>query len=207
MSSEISSQISENEDPKADDVMDTPGTEEVPENTENSEVVDSSLAEETPANDEAASSPPAEEVSEGGDVASDAPSDEVSPTEEKVPPPPVLQSVKPQDQDIDDNDRLMAALAYLLWFLGSGIILLSADMRARPYLRYHAMQALGLSTVLAVGSFVVLVMAFVFCCIGLLLLIPLAVTLYYTYEAYQAKYFRIPIITNVMVSEGWLEQM
>ena len=206
MSSEISSQISENEDPKADDVMDTPGTEEVPEKTENSEVVDSSLAEETPANDEAASSPPAEEVSEGGDVASDAPSDEVSPTEEKVPPPPVLQSVKPQDQDIDDNDRLMAALAYLLWFLGSAIILLSADMRARPYLRYHAMQALGLSTVLSVGSFVVLVMSFVFCCIGLLLLIPLAITLYYAYEAYQAKYFRIPVITNVMASEGWLEQ-
>ena len=206
MSSEISSQISENEDPKADDVMDTPGTEEVPENTENSEVVDSSLAEETPANDEAAGSPPAEEVSESGDVASDAPSDEVSPTEEKVPPPPVLQSVKPQDQDIDDNDRLMAALAYLLWFLGSAIILLSADMRARPYLRYHAMQALGLSTVLSVGSFVVLVMSFVFCCIGLLLLIPLAITLYYAYEAYQAKYFRIPVITNVMASEGWLEQ-
>ena len=206
MSSEISSQISENEDPKADDVMDTPGTEEVPENTENSEVVDSSLAEETPANDEAAGSPPAEEVSESGDVASDAPSDEVSPTEEKVPPPPVLQGVKPQDQDIGDNDRLMAALAYLLWFLGSAIILLSADMRTRPYLRYHAMQALGLSTVLAVGSFVVLVMAFVFCCIGLLLLIPLAITLYYAYEAYQAKYFKIPVISNVMVSEGWLEQ-
>jgi len=203
MSSEISSQVSENEDPNADDVMDTPGTEEVP---ENNEVVDSSLAEETTANAEAADQLPDEEVSESGDVVSDAPSDEVSPTEEKVPPPPVLHSVKPQDQDIDDNDRLMAALAYLLWFLGSAIILLSADMRARPYLRYHAMQALGLSTILAVGSFVVLVMSFVFCCIGLLLLIPLAITLYYAYEAYQAKYFRIPVITNVMVSEGWLEQ-
>ena len=203
MSSEISSQISENEDPNADDVVDAPGTEEVP---EDNEVVDSSLAEEAPANDEAAGSPPAEEVSESDDVASDAPGDEVSPTEEKVPPPPVLQSVEPQDQDIDDNDRLMAALAYLLWFLGSAIILLSADMRARPYLRYHAMQALGLSTVLSVGSFVVLVMSFVFCCIGLLLLIPLAITLYYAYEAYQAKYFRIPVITNVMASEGWLEQ-
>jgi len=204
MSSETSSQISENEDPKADDVMESPGTEGVP---ENSEVVDSSLAEESAANGEAADQLPEKEVSESGDEVSDAPSDEVSPTEEEVSPPPVLQSVRPQDEDIDDNDRLMAALAYLLWFLGSAIILLSADMRARPYLRYHAMQALGLSTVLAVGSFVVLVMSFVFCCIGLLLLIPLATTLYYTYEAYQAKYFRIPVITNAMASEGWLEQV
>ena len=204
MSSENSSQISENEDPNADDVMEAPEAEEVP---EDNEVVNSSPAEEAPADDESAGSPLGEEVPESGGVASDAPSDEVSPTEEKTPPPPVLPSAKPGDQDIDDNDRLMAALAYLLWFLGSAIILLSPDMRARPYLRYHAVQALGLCTVLTVGSFVVLVMSFVFCCIGVLLLIPLAITLYYAYEAYQAKYFRIPVIANIMVSEGWLERM
>jgi len=203
MSSETSSQVSENEDPKADDVIDSPETEEVP---KNNEVVENSLAEETTANAEAADQLPDEEVLESGDVVSDAPIDEVPPTEDKVPPPRVPQVVKPEDGGVDDNDRLMAALAYFLSFIGPAIILLSAGMRTRPYLRYHAVQALGLSTVLAVGSFVLLVMSFVFCCIGLLLLIPLAITLYYTYEAYQAKYFKIPVITNVMVSEGWLEQ-
>ena len=203
MSSETSSQKSENENPNAGDVTDAPETEEV---SESEEVTDSSLAEEAPANDEAAGSPLAEETSESGDVVSDGPIDEETPTEEEVPPPPVVQSVQRQDSDIDDNERLMAALAYLLWFVGSAIILLSANMRARPYLRYHAGQALGLSTVLAVGSFVLLVMSFVFCCVGLLLLIPLVITLYYTYEAYQAKHFKIPVIHNIMVSEGWLEQ-
>ena len=204
MSSETSSQMSDKEDPNAGDVTDAPETEEV---SESEEVTDSSLAEEAPANDEAAGSPLAEETSESGDVVSDAPIDEEFPIEEEVPPPPLVQTVQRQDQDIDDNDRLMAALAYFLWFIGSAIILLSANMRARPYLRYHAVQALGLSTVLTVGSFVLLVMSFVFCCIGLLLLIPLVITLYYTYEAYQAKYFKIPVIHNIMVSEGWLEQM
>ena len=204
MSSETSSQMSDKEDPNAGDVTDAPETEEV---SESEEVTDSSLAEEAPANDEAAGSPLAEETSESGDVVSDAPIDEEFPIEEEVPPPPLVQTVQRQDQDIDDNDRLMAALAYFLWFIGSAMILLSANMRARPYLRYHAVQALGLSTVLTVGSFVLLVMSFVFCCIGLLLLIPLVITLYYTYEAYQAKYFKIPVIHNIMVSEGWLEQM
>jgi uncharacterized membrane protein len=204
MSSETSSQKSENENPNADDVTDAPETKDVP---ESEEVVDSSLAEEAPANDEAADTPIAEETSESGDVVSDAPIDEEFPMEEEVPPPPVVQTVQRRDQDIDDNERLMAALAYFLWFIGSAIILLSPNMRARPYLRYHAVQALGLSTVLTVGSFVLLVMSFVFCCIGLLLLIPLVITLYYTYEAYQTKYFKIPVIHNIMASEDWLEQM
>jgi uncharacterized membrane protein len=121
-----------------------------------------------------------------------------------VPPPPRPRPARVRGEDIDDNDRVMAALAYFLWFLGPAIILLSSDMKARPYLRYHAIQALGLNTVLAVVSFVLVVMAFIFCCIGVLLLIPFGVTIYYTIMAYQATYFKIPILTNIMIGEGWL---
>lgn len=123
-----------------------------------------------------------------------------------TPPPPSSPPPAKPAGGIEDNDRVMAALAYFLWFIGSAIILLSPSLNAKPYLRYHAIQALGLNVILAIASFVLLVLAFVFCCIGVLLLIPLAITVYYTVQAYQAKDFRIPIVTNVMTGEGWLKQ-
>jgi len=120
--------------------------------------------------------------------------------------PPPKQPARLGGEEISDNDRVMAALAYFLWFIGPAIILLSRDMNRKPYLHYHAIQALGLNTVLAVASFVLAVLASISCCIGVLLLVPFGVTVYYTVEAYQAKYFRIPILTTLMVAEGWLKQ-
>jgi uncharacterized membrane protein len=119
---------------------------------------------------------------------------------------PPKSPVPTQSTDITDNDRLMAALAYLLWFLGSAIILLSVSMKDRPYLRYHAIQALGLSAALTIATFILFVSGVVLCLCWVLLLMPLGVTLYYTYMAYQGIYFKIPIITNLMMSEGWLKQ-
>lgn len=118
--------------------------------------------------------------------------------------PPATSSTS-QLTGITDNDRLMAALAYFLWFLGSAIILLSPDMKERPYLRYHAVQALGSSIVLAVASVILMVLGVVVCCLWILLLVPFGASVYLAYLAYQGKYFTIPVLTNVMKSEGWLK--
>lgn len=168
-----------------------------------------------PQDSPSAAEPPSDVVWPDTEAVSKAAADNVveTPADAKVddaavkatpPPPSSPPPVKPVG-DIDDNARLMAALAYFLWFIGPAIILLSPSLNVRPHLRYHAVQALGLNVVLAITSFVLLVMAFVFCCIGVLLLIPLAITVYYTVMAYQAKDFRIPIVTNVMIAEGWLK--
>lgn len=185
MVDETLSQAPENETPQDNVVTDAPGSEAVQPDAQPS----------VPAEDMLAAAPPEETPT----------AEEVKATP-GVPPPPKPRPSRVRGEDIDDNDRVMAALAYFLWFLGPAIILLSPDMKARPYLRYHAIQALGLNTVLAVVSFVLVVMAFIFCCIGVLLLIPFGVTIYYTVMAYRAQYFKIPVLTNIMIGEGWLNQ-
>src|SRR5947208_8869738 len=104
--------------------------------------------------------------------------------------------------DINDNDKLMAALAYLLSPLVPIIILVVDSMKVRPYQKYHALQALPLGILVIVLS-IVLGWTVILCCVPLLLYIPI---IYYTYIAYQGSYFEIPFITNFMVQQGWLQR-
>ena len=138
-----------------------------------------------------------------------------------LPPPPAVEppgfsagpSVPPgapKVTGLEDNDRIMAALAYILWFVGSAIVLLSKDMKGRPYQRYHAIQGLGLSVVVTVYSVVAIFIALagtvigICCCFWALVVPGPAVAIYYAYRAYQGEYVTIPILTNLMITEGWL---
>src|SRR5512143_3936984 len=62
----------------------------------------------------------------------------------EAPPstPPVTPMVSPTD--INDNDKLMAALAYFFTPLVGIIIMVVDTMKTRPYQRYHAIQSIGL---------------------------------------------------------------
>jgi uncharacterized membrane protein len=137
------------------------------------------------------------------------------------PPPPAVEPPgfssgpsippgAPKVTGLEDNDRIMAALAYLLWFVGAAIILLSKDMKDRPYQRYHAIQGLGLSVVVTVYSVVAVFIAIagtvigICCCFWALVVPGPVVSIYYAYRAYQGEYFKIPILTNLMITEGWL---
>jgi uncharacterized membrane protein len=126
-----------------------------------------------------------------------------------VPPPPP-SFTPPRIAGLSDNDRIMAALAYFLWFIGAAIILLSKDMKDQAYMRYHAIQGLGLSVVATAYSVIAIIVALVMsivgvcCCFWVLVLPGPVVTIYYAYRAYQGEYFKIPVLTNIMVSEGWL---
>jgi uncharacterized membrane protein len=104
--------------------------------------------------------------------------------------------------DINDNDKLMAALAYLLSPLIPIIILVVDSMKVRPYQKYHAIQALGVGVIVVILS-VILSITVVGCCLVVVLYIPI---IYYTYVAYQGSYFEIPFITNFMVQQGWLQR-
>ncbi|MGD2207602.1 MAG: hypothetical protein PVH17_12585, partial [Anaerolineae bacterium] len=48
----------------------------------------------------------------------------------------------PPAGDISDNDKLMAALSYPIPIVAI-IILLAEDMKARPFQKFHAVQALA----------------------------------------------------------------
>ncbi len=104
--------------------------------------------------------------------------------------------------DITDNDRLIAALAYPLSPLVSIIILLVESMKARPYQRYHGMQSLPFGILQIVLSIISPFTLGISCCVTVALLI---VQLYYAYRAYQGAYFEVPVITQFMRGQGWMQ--
>ena len=114
----------------------------------------------------------------------------------------------PPVDDTSDNDKLMAAISYPIPLVAI-IILLVEEMKARPFQKYHAVQALGANIALWIVIFLVscILGALTFFIGGLCGLLPILlwfVTLYWAYEAYQGKYFEIKWITNFLKDQNWL---
>ena len=121
-------------------------------------------------------------------------------------------------KDVTDNDRLMAAIAYatqvVIPVIVPAIMLLAEESKARPFQRYHAVQSLGV----LVASVVYEVLAAIIycglstvtggclaCILWVIFLAPAAPALYYAYQAYQGFYFKIPVLTDFLVQNKWLE--
>lgn len=129
--------------------------------------------------------------------------------------PPVMTG-----NDINDNDKLMAALSYFLTPIVPVIVLLVETMKARPYQRYHAVQALGLFGAEMVFIIFVCVLATICnvlgtltggilnllsCILFPLFFAPLIIVIYYAIIAYaKPAYFEIPVVTQFMKRQGWL---
>ena len=128
----------------------------------------------------------------------------------EVPPSQAPQAYAPPS-DINDNDKLIAALCYFLTPLVSIIVLLVDTMKARPYQKYHALQALGLFVAelvfvilvcicTTIGSFFVIGV-----CFSILFLVPLIPNIYYAIIAYaRPGYFEIPVLTKFMMQQHML---
>ena len=105
--------------------------------------------------------------------------------------------------DITENDKLMAALCYPIAIVMSIIILLSESMKTRPFQKYHAVQAL----VLWVVIFIVL---FIVGCLTLgigffLYLVAWLILLWPAYKAYKGETFQIPVVTDFIKKQGWVQ--
>jgi uncharacterized membrane protein len=114
----------------------------------------------------------------------------------------------PPPGDVTDNDKLMAALSYPIPIVAI-IILLAEDMKARPFQKYHAVQALAANIVLWAGIVLLgcILGALSFFIGGLCGIVPILLwlaTLYWAYEAYQGKYFEIPWLTAFLKGQSWL---
>ena len=133
---------------------------------------------------------------------------------------PETQIVTPGEtsENVTDSDRLMAALAYatqvVIPIVIPGIMLLSEENKNRPYLKYHAVQSLGflvaaviyevLATIVFTG-FTVITAGCLACVLWVLFLLPAIPAAYYAYQAYQGVYFEIPLLTEFLVKNKWLE--
>jgi uncharacterized membrane protein len=125
-------------------------------------------------------------------------------------------STLPPASDVNDNDKLMAALAYFFTPLVPVIILVVDSMKIRPYQKYHALQSLGLFVAAMLFSVLTCICYFVGTivsagilgfCLWVIFFIPYIPFIYYTIIAYtRGEYFEIPVITKMMIQQGWLSR-
>jgi len=115
--------------------------------------------------------------------------------------------------DPSSNDRLIGGLCYVVNPLLPLVVLVSSEMKDRAFLRFHAVQAMGVGAAVGVYAMLATVVfvvvstvtfGFGACCAWPLLVLPIVVVLYYAYLAAQDKYFDVPYVTDLMVRQEWL---
>jgi uncharacterized membrane protein len=129
-------------------------------------------------------------------------------------PPATAPPVMPTGGAPSSNDRLLAALGYPIWIVAL-IALLMEGPKDRPFTRYHAVQALGFNVAAFIFYFAVGILSFCVtqvlwilgCLMWMLIFVPFLAALYYAYLAYsKAQYFEIPLVTDLMQQQGWLQK-
>jgi uncharacterized membrane protein len=103
---------------------------------------------------------------------------------------PVTPEVNP---DITSDDKLWALLSYLFPIIAV-VLLFMEDKKNRPFIKFHAVQAIAVTVALTIISAVTLG------CGGILFL----VMIWWGIEAYQGKMVEIPFITNFIKNQGWV---
>jgi uncharacterized membrane protein len=114
--------------------------------------------------------------------------------------------------DVTSNDRLWAALAYIIPPIISVLILVMEENKTREFQRYHAFQAIGFAVVAAVYTVLLCIVSGIAtavlpplaCIFSLLYVVPVIPALYFAYQAYQGQRFEIPVITEFMRQQKWL---
>ena len=102
--------------------------------------------------------------------------------------------------EITDDDKLWALLSWIFAPLVPIIVLLLDDKKARPFIKYNAVQALVLSVV---GYVVSSVLSFIIigCFIGIAVLVYV---IYLAIQSYQGNWVTIPVITDFCKNQGWI---
>jgi len=98
-----------------------------------------------------------------------------------------------QTSDLTSDDKLWSLLAYIINPIFPILILVMEDKKNRPFMKYHAIQALCLCVIIVVLSFV---------CVGVLVWFY---SIYCGIKAYQGEYVTIPLITDFCKKQGWIK--
>ena len=103
-----------------------------------------------------------------------------------------------------NENRLLAALGYPIWIVALVVLLTSG--RERPFMRYHALQALGWAAAWFAVMMALLVLSMVPLvgwAAGMLgfTLMPLAhlgISIYFAWRTYRGQCFAIPYLTDLL---------
>ena len=102
-------------------------------------------------------------------------------------------------EEVTDDDKLWALLSWLFWPIAV-IVLLLEDKKQRPFIKYHAVQALAVGVIGYVISGVLSVIG-----IGCVLwLVVLIYQIYLAVKSYQGEWVEIPVITDFCKNQGWI---
>jgi uncharacterized membrane protein len=102
------------------------------------------------------------------------------------------QTINP---DITSDDKLWALLGWLIWPVAV-IVLFMDDKKARPFIKYNAVNSLALNVV-AWGLLIIGIGA----CLG-----PLAFiySIVLGIQAYQGKWVTVPVLSDFIKKQGWV---
>ncbi len=106
---------------------------------------------------------------------------------------------QPLSTDITSDDKLWAALGYPIFIIAL-IMLFIEGKKDRPFIKYHAVQALALNVALWV---VVIILSFI-PVVGCITPIVWLIMLWPAFLAYQGKYFEVPVVTKFLRDQHWI---
>ncbi len=96
------------------------------------------------------------------------------------------------DMNITDDDKLWALLSMVFAPLVGIIALLIEDKKSRPFIKYYAVQSIGLGVLSILLSGI---------CIGVLVWVY---GIYVGVKAYGGEMVQIPVITDFCRNQGWI---
>lgn len=106
---------------------------------------------------------------------------------------------QPMNTDITSDDKLWAALGYPIFIIAL-IMLFMEGKKDRPFIRYHAVQALALNVVLWVVIIIASITVILALCDPILWLLMIWPAIL----AYQGKYFEVPVLTKFLRNQHWI---
>ncbi len=101
-------------------------------------------------------------------------------------------SQEPMNSEITSDDKLWAMLSYLIPLIAV-VVLFMEDKKARPYVKFSAVQSIAATVVISIIATVT------FGCGAILIFVQL----YWAYQAYQGVDIKIPFITDFIHNQGW----
>ena len=98
--------------------------------------------------------------------------------------------------EVNDNDRLIVALDYILMPVLPLVLLLIEDQREKPFIKAHNAQALVMGIILLLAELI----------FGITCIVPfitVIIRLYLAYQAFQGLEVNIPGVTEFVKNQGW----
>jgi uncharacterized membrane protein len=106
-----------------------------------------------------------------------------------------------QPMDVTSDDKLWAALSYVLAPIVGIIVLLMEDKKNRPFIKFHAVQSIVASVAVWIVVLIITTVTLGFG--GLCAPLVWLVFLYWAYKAYQGEMVNIPVVSNFIRQQGW----